>query len=359
MQIFIKTLTGNTITLDCDSLDGLKQQILEREGLDIDRQRLNYGGKELDAESLSDGITVHLSSRMMGGKDYDPLQKYIALIVLSVIIGIFLVFWPIFYVIRKNWGSHITNMKEPLDNMLKSMKESGKTGIWWVLEMCANLIYFIPMILVILVGGGLSGMKYAFKAVAAVTNTDMSSAKTKLNALISKGSAATNATASAVNAVGTGVVTGVKEYRTHVNKNAMNLPISISIATVLGVGMYYVLKDLSPTEIGIFTPLILLLLFPLIMKYVYKFENWPAEPTNILFILVLIIFSIVQTFKTGDEFSRAIVLNSSIILILSYIAQRYYIDSTRQYYQNVSALDALKNSLLLTGASAVFLVSIL
>jgi len=75
--------------------------------------------------------------------------------------------------------------------------------------------------------------------------------------------------------------------------------------------------------------------------------------------LGLIIFGIVQTFKNGDEFSRAIVLNSSIILILSYIAQRYYIDSTRQYYQNVSALDALKNSLLLTGASAVFLVSIL
>lgn len=68
MQVFIKTLTGITITLDCDSVDNLKQQIFEREGLEIDRQRLNYGGKELDSESLSDGITVHLSSRMMGGK---------------------------------------------------------------------------------------------------------------------------------------------------------------------------------------------------------------------------------------------------------------------------------------------------
>ena len=319
MQIFIKTLTGNTITLDCDSIDNLKQQISEREGLDIDRQRLNYGGKELDAESLSDGITVHLSSRMMGGKD-DPLPKYIALIVLSVIIGIFFVIWPIFYLTWKSMSNYTSIVTETsaAETIQSRMRKNAMN---------------LPILIVIATVLGV-GMYYVLKDLSPIEIGIFT-----LSILLI-------------------LVPLIPKY---FNKNFYNttIHISIGIATVLGVGMYYVLKDLSPTEIGIFTPLILLLLFPLIMKYVYKFENWPAEPTNILFILVLIIFSIVQTFKTGDEFSRAIVLNSSIILILSYIAQRYYIDSTRQYYQNVSALDALKNSLLLTGASAVFLVSIL
>ena len=105
MQIFIKTLTGITLTLDCDSFDNLKQQILVREGLEIDRQRLNYGGKELDSESLCDGITVHLSSRMMGGekKKKKKKKKKINKIVkvpwfwLLLIIGVCFVFYGIGY----------------------------------------------------------------------------------------------------------------------------------------------------------------------------------------------------------------------------------------------------------------------
>lgn len=272
MQIFIKTLTGNTITLDCDSIDNLKQQILEREGLDIDRQRLNYCGKELDAESLSDGMTVHLSSRMMGGnkksdkKVGDALKKDIALTVLLFVIGFCFFVYPISYLIWKSMSNYTSSV----------------------------------------------------------------------------------------------TVTGAAEtIQSHMRKNAMNPPIAIGIATVLGVGMYYGLRDLPATEIAILSPFILVLLFPLIMKYVYKFENWRVEPTNILFILGLIIFGIYGTFKNGDEFSRAIVLNSSIILTLSYIAQRYCTQLITNCNQNYSALDALKNSLLLTGASAVFMVSIL
>jgi hypothetical protein len=370
MQIFIKTLTGNTITLDCDSLEGLKRQISEREGMDIDRQRLNYGGKELDAESLSDGITVHLSSRMMGGKD-DPLQKYIALIVLSVIIGIFFVIWPTFYLIYKNWGNIWSGTQTNISAIgtgFFATASAIKTGV----GVAATAVGTGASRAATAIGTGAVATGKAIGTGAVATGKSIGTGAVATGKAIGTGAVATG------KAIGTGVVatgksigtgvgvtasavgTGAKEYGTHITKNAMNLPISISIATGLGVGMYYGLRDLPPTEIAILSPFILVLLFPLIMRYVYKFENWHVEPTNILFILGLIIFGIYSTFKNGDEFSRAIVLNSSIILTLSYIAQRYYTEFTDNVnYKKVSAIDALKNSLLLTGASAVFLVSIL
>jgi hypothetical protein len=354
MQIFIKTLTGNTITLDCDSLEGLKRQISEREGLDIDRQRLNYGGKELDAESLCDGMTVHLSSRMMGGtkknnkKVGDALKKDIALTVLLFIIGIFFVIWPTFYLIYKNRGHILSGTQTNINAIGTGTKATGSAA-WTGTKAAASAIGtgFFATGSAMLSGIGATGSAAwtGTKAAASAVGTG-----TKAT-----GSAAWTGTKAAASAVGT----GAKEYGTHVTKNAMNLPISIGIATGLGVGMYYGLRDLPPTEIAILSPFILVFLFPLIMKYVYKFETWRVEPINILFVLGLIIVGIYHTFKNGDEFSRAIVLNSSIIMTLSYIAQRYYAYFTGKHEQNVSALDALKKSLLLTGASAVFLVSIL
>jgi len=78
----VKTLDGKTVTVDAeeeDTIEDIKNKIMEKEGVPVDQQRLIFGGKQLDSDKtladydVQEDSTFHMVLRLRGGDEDNAL----------------------------------------------------------------------------------------------------------------------------------------------------------------------------------------------------------------------------------------------------------------------------------------------